>query len=430
MNKIESVNTRIVLDNLFAYVAFLDIRGVVLEVNNAPLVRGGYKREDVIGQFFKDAPWWSYDDIVQSKVTEAIHAATQGKTIRFDVTVKMGNDLVPIDFQISPIYNELGQIVGSLPTAVDITDRKHIEDKLALSEEQYRFVLEGSELGFWDWNIVTNTVERNERWALMLGYEHREIQETTQQWLDFIFPADRDKAWRSISDVLEGRTNVHKLEYRMLHKDGSIRWILDQAKVMKTGSDGRPHRMCGTHTDITQRKELELELERNAKTDFLTGLLNRRHFMEVTNQELLRSSRLNNPMSILMVDLDNFKKINDTHGHKFGDDVLKSFASISKITFREIDFIGRIGGEEFAVLLPETTRDQATDAAERLRRSVANSSIASERDSAIQFTVSIGVTSISSENDTLDILLNQADKALYKAKNSGRNQVCVYDNTL
>ena len=425
MKKIEAMNTRLILDNLFAYVALLDINGVVKEVNNAPLIRGGYKRDDVVGQFFKDAPWWSYDSAVRSRVIESIHAANQGKTIRYDVIVKMGDDLVPIDFQISPIYDRHGTIIGSLPTAVDITDRKRIEEKLSLSEEQYRFVLEGSEIGFWDWNIVTNTVERNERWAVMLGYSHQEIQDTTQQLMDFIYPDDREKAWLSIAEVLEGRSAIHKLEYRMLHKDGSIRWILDQAKIMNRSLEGRPQRMCGTHTEITERKILELELEKNAKTDCLTGLFNRRHFMELANQELRRATRFGNSMSILMVDLDNFKKINDTYGHKSGDNVLKKFSDVCRLAFREVDVIGRIGGEEFAVFLPETSRIQAIEAAERLRTRIANTNIPMDQDLAIEFTVSIGVAS--SEDATLDVLLSHADNALYKAKNAGRNQVKVYE---
>lgn len=430
MKNIEAMNTRIILDNLFAYVALLDLNGVVLEVNNAPLIRGGYKRDDVIGQFFKDAPWWSYDDAVRSGVSEAIEAANQGQTIRYDVIVKMGDGFVPIDFQISPIFDSHGKVIGSLPTAVDITDRKRIEEHLALSEERYRFVLEGSELGFWDWDIVSNTVERNDRWAVMLGYSHQEIKDTTQQWTDFIYPDDRAKAWNSVSDVLEGRSEIHKLEYRMLHKDGSIRWILDQAKIMKKSPDGRALRMCGTHTDITERKKLEIELEKNAKTDFLTGLFNRRHFMELANQELNRAIRFDNPMSILMVDLDNFKRINDTYGHQTGDLVLKKFSAVCRQAFREIDILGRMGGEEFAILLPETSGAQAFEAAERLRSRIESTRISIEHHAAIEFTVSVGVASVVSKDDTLDALLSQADDALYKAKNAGRNQVKVFENNV
>ena len=146
---------------------------------------------------------------------------------------------------------------------IDITERKESELALESSEKQMRFVLEGAELGYWDWNIPTGTVDRNARWAEMLGYEHAEIQQTAKQWTDFIHPEDRSRAWESINAVLEGRSDSHRLEYRMLHKDGSVRWILDQAKVMQRDPDGKPLRMCGTHTDITSRKQSEATLIEN-----------------------------------------------------------------------------------------------------------------------------------------------------------------------
>jgi PAS domain S-box-containing protein len=139
----------------------------------------------------------------------------------------------------------------------DITERKRSELALENREKQLRFVLQGSELGFWDWDITTGKVFRNERWATMLGYTHEEIQETPKQWTDFIHPDDRARAWDSINAVLEGRSSMHHLEYRMLHKDGSIRWILDQAGVTQRDADDRPVRMCGTHTDITADKQAQ-----------------------------------------------------------------------------------------------------------------------------------------------------------------------------
>ena len=134
-----------------------------------------------------------------------------------------------------------------------ITARKNAERDLEERATQLRFVLEGSDLGFWDWNIPAGTVERNPRWATMLGYTHEEMQRTTQQWSDFVHPEDRERAWNSIFDVVEGRALAHKLEYRMLHKDGSMRWILDQASVMQCDANDMAVRMCGTHTDITER---------------------------------------------------------------------------------------------------------------------------------------------------------------------------------
>ncbi len=306
-----------------------------------------------------------------------------------------------------------------------ITERKNAEKVLHDRAIQLQFVLEGSELGFWDWNIVTNKVIRNERWAVMLGYSYEEMQQTTKQWTDFVHPDDREFAWTSINNVLEGRTTSHKLEYRMLHKDGSIRWILDQAKVMERDEHGRAVRMCGTHTDVTDRKALEEELIRQAHIDYLTGVNNRRYFMERAEHELRRANRSGSQLSIFMLDIDHFKRINDRYGHKVGDMVLKMLAEACQSALRDIDILARMGGEEFAVLLPETESSLAIEVARRLQDFINKASLPLEGNLAIKIQVSIGVASMASPHDNMDILLHLADTALYEAKNTGRNRICV-----
>ena len=160
----------------------------------------------------------------------------------------------------NPRYDSENNFIGYIGFCYDITGRKLTERALESREKQLRFVLEGAELGFWDWDIAAGTVDRNERWAIMLGYSNDEIRQTTQQWTDFIHLDDRLRAWESIQAVLDGVSPKHRLEYRMLHKDGSVRWILDQASVMQRDEDGKPLRMCGTHTDITEIKAIQEEL--------------------------------------------------------------------------------------------------------------------------------------------------------------------------
>lgn len=414
-----------ILDNLFTYIALLDTDGRIVEINNAPLIRGGYRRIDVIGLLFADTPWWNYDATVQDRLLDAIKLAKNGQQIRYDENVKMGQDLVSIDFQISPIISQEGLLIGILPSAVDITERKQIEAKLAISEEQHRFALEGSDLGFWDWKITTGEVERNRRWAEILGYTHEEIQHTTQQWMDFIHPDHREQAWQSIKDVLEGKAEVHKIEYPMLHKDGTIRWILDQAKVVQRDSNGSPIRMSGTHTDITERKCFELDIQHQANTDYLTGVNNRRHFMELAERELTRAKRYDSPMALFMIDIDFFKQINDTHGHAVGDRVLKELANVCLQTLRDIDIVGRLGGEEFAILLPETALDEAIEVANRLHDALANTQISNGEHITLKFTVSLGISALQSKQQDLEQLLDVADQALYEAKRQGRNRVCI-----
>lgn len=137
-----------------------------------------------------------------------------------------------------------------------------IEEELLLSEERLKMVLEGSQQGFWDWNIATGEVQRNDRWAQMLGYSSiMEFEDTTDTWTNSIHPDDRDAAWASINDHLEGRTTSHKMEYRMLTKEGGFKWILDHAKIVQRDDNGKPIRMSGTHIDISDRKQLEKEKE-------------------------------------------------------------------------------------------------------------------------------------------------------------------------
>lgn len=171
------------------------------------------------------------------------------------------------------------------------------------------------------------------------------------------------------------------------------------------------------------------ELERQAHTDFLTELANRRHFMELAEAELARTLLQRKPLSLLMFDIDRFKAINDNHGHKTGDLVLQKLAAIFKHTLHEAGVIGRLGGEEFAAILPETPAHKAWEIAERLRLAIADTKISSETDGPLHITVSIGVASLTDAQTDMETLLKQADDALYVAKNSGRNQVRMASGT-
>jgi len=171
------------------------------------------------------------------------------------------------------------------------------------------------------------------------------------------------------------------------------------------------------------------QLERQAYTDFLTELANRRHFLEQAESELKRSLRYNTHFSLLMVDVDYFKSINDQYGHKTGDMVLKALAGILKDSLRQVDIVGRLGGEEFAAILPETGAAEAWEAAERMRSAVANALMRSDTEMPFHVTISVGVATLSAKSNDIETLLRQADIALYAAKNHGRNQVRLSTET-
>ncbi len=175
-------------------------------------------------------------------------------------------------------------------------------------------------------------------------------------------------------------------------------------------------------TDISARKQLETALFHEASTDALTGVSNRRYFIARAEQELRRARRFARGLSVMMVDLDHFKNINDTHGHAGGDLVLKEAVKACSGSLRGTDNIGRLGGEEFAVLMPETDLKAALEGAERLRRAIEGHKIAIGKQ-IVQCTASVGVASLQPQDGDIDALLHRADQALYLAKQDGRNRV-------
>jgi diguanylate cyclase (GGDEF)-like protein/PAS domain S-box-containing protein len=178
----------------------------------------------------------------------------------------------------------------------------------------------------------------------------------------------------------------------------------------------------GIKDDITERKQLEKQLQKLANTDPLTHLFNRRVFLEKLAQEIARLARFTTQSAaLLMIDLDYFKRINDTYGHATGDEVLRQFAHTVRKTSRVIDIPARLGGEEFAILLPNTTQNEAMTIAERLRRQVANIAISHEK-GLVNVTISIGGVALSADEVDNDVVLSHADTALYEAKDAGRNQ--------
>ena len=188
---------------------------------------------------------------------------------------------------------------------------------------------------------------------------------------------------------------------------------------------GEMYALLGMSTDMTERKHLEDEMLRLATTDDLTRLSNRRHFLERAESTLSRSRRYNEPLALLMCDIDFFKNINDTFGHAVGDQALCKVADIIRGSLRDTDLAGRIGGEEFAILLVQTELDSAHDVADRLRRSIEAAPIDLDDGQHILLTISIGIATPSYPMETLATLLQHADQALYAAKRQGRKRVCM-----
>jgi diguanylate cyclase (GGDEF)-like protein/PAS domain S-box-containing protein len=194
------------------------------------------------------------------------------------------------------------------------------------------------------------------------------------------------------------------------------------SKTAYLGREGRADGVIGVMLDITDRKHMEAELRRFATTDALTGVFNRRHFLDCATIEVERSRRHHRTLSVMMLDIDHFKRINDTYGHPVGDEAIRGMARACLEIIRTEDLLGRLGGEEFAVLLPETGREAAMAVAERLRQGIATVRILTDK-GEVSFTASIGVTELLPSDNSAELLLSRADLGLYDAKHGGRNRV-------
>jgi diguanylate cyclase (GGDEF)-like protein/PAS domain S-box-containing protein len=207
-------------------------------------------------------------------------------------------------------------------------------------------------------------------------------------------------------------------------KDGA-EFVASVAILKMGGGSGRQY--AAIVRDISENKKTEEELLRLAATDPLTGAFNRREFMALAEQESLRSHRYSRPLSIMMLDLDHFKRLNDTFGHAAGDKALQRFTTLCCNALRTVDIFGRWGGEEFVALLPETDAEGAAIIAERLRK-ILSQNVLVYNDQKINFTVSIGIAQYRQSEVSVEGPLGRADAAVYDAKKAGRNQISVYRN--
>lgn len=296
---------------------------------------------------------------------------------------------------------------------------------LAGNEERWRLALEAAGDGVWDWDISASRVIYSTGWKTMLGFEPQDIGQSRDEWKRRVHPQDMPAIVQAVDSHLKGSTRVYRAEYRMRTRDDGWKWILDRGMVIARQPDGTPLRMVGTHTDISTRKQLEHELMKLATTDALTGLCNRRHFLERLELEMRRCRRYPaSQAAVLMVDIDFFKKINDHHGHAVGDAALKHFSSLLLHEIRDNDVAGRLGGEEFAVLLIEVDSARAAQFADRLCAHLRQAPLLAG-EQIITMSVSIGISMLRAEDANCEAVLHRADLALYQAKRDGRDRVVL-----
>jgi diguanylate cyclase (GGDEF)-like protein/PAS domain S-box-containing protein len=326
--------------------------------------------------------------------------------------------------QIDPPKNILERFISMATVSLR---RKQAEEHLRSSEERFRSLASS-------FNDIIYSLDTQQRHSGVYGNWVENIGLTPEFFLG--------KTSREIFGAEAALVHEEANQHALAGEPVTYEWSAPAAVGVSyyqtavsplRNSQGEIVGIVGVGRDISERRAAEenirllnIELEQLALTDYLTNLSNRRYFMQRGAEEFKRAQRNNQPLALMMLDIDEFKKVNDSYGHEAGDQALQQVAAVMKSSLREIDLLGRLGGEEFAVLLPDTSEQDAVVLAERVRQSIANMSFETPGQVLSNpITISIGVAVISDEMSSIDDLLRKADAALYRAKQSGRNRVVV-----
>ncbi|NDV18645.1 diguanylate cyclase [Pseudodesulfovibrio sp. JC047] len=294
---------------------------------------------------------------------------------------------------------------------------------LEASEVKYRGIFENVTEGVYRCDAQGAFIEVNPALSGMFGFAEPAVFLDAIGTIRELFCHEADFS-RYTAQLESG--NVRHLEVKACGPDGVSLWAeFSASRVCDTACDANCNGIVGIVADVTERKTMTEEMCRLARTDSLTGLWNRGYFMELATREIARSKRGKLSLSLLIIDADYFKGINDAYGHDVGDKVLVALSGALLDSVREVDVVGRFGGEEFVVLLPDAARNDACCVAERILEGV-RQVVVDAGGVQVSVAVSIGLASLESGEETLDGLLKFADIALYAAKKNGRDRAEVY----
>ena len=336
----------------------------------------------------------------------------------------------------APERDESDAIVGYIGVVFDITAAKQAEAALVESEARYRLLAENATdvVIQFDLENVCRYVSPSVR--EIAGFEPDHF--IGVKLFSAVHPDDQPTLQKAHAEIVSGISERAVFEYRTKHADGRWLWLEANLRALHDPTTGIVTGVVGSIRDIGKRKALEAQLiaarDRAeavaddlyilAITDELTGLANRRHFLTRLDAELDRAARQRQPLALALFDVDHFKRINDKHGHGIGDEVLRAIGAVCHKTMRTVDLVGRLGGEEFGIILPASDLDAASAACERLRNAIAAQRIALPDGSSISITVSVGIALLH-DDETASRFLKRADDALYQAKEAGRDRLRV-----
>ena len=323
------------------------------------------------------------------------------------------------DYMLAALVSVVIMVFAGMLMAA-LARQKRTVVALQTSEARFRAAFEQAAIGISHTSLDRRYLQVNQKYCDMLGYSHEELMSMSANGITYL--DDREDSSNHRHQLLAGIAGSVSAEKRYVRKDGKLIWVNRTVSLVRDHA-GNPLYFLHLVEDIMERKRLEQELRELATTDMLTGLPNRRAFINRLEEEHARLKRFDaQQAAVLMLDLDYFKRINDTWGHAAGDAVLRQVGEAINAQIREVDVCSRLGGEEFAVLLTGAAPLAAREFAERLRRRIADITVMHEGNN-IKVTASIGVAALRATDDDADAALMRADRALYGAKEAGRDRV-------
>lgn len=385
--------------------------GICIGANHEFLKMMGYSSSELLGMRVMDL-------IAEDEREKMKDRLSQGNVERYELKIILKNKDI-LDVVVSPRIFYAGGQIYRLAEFVDNSEQKQAKILLEKSEEKFHSVFEQAAMGIARVSTTGKFLEVNQKLCDIMGYTKKELMRKTFQ--EITHPDDLEDDVRFVGQMLRNERQTFSLEKRNINKNGKTIWIGLTVSLIRS-ADGEPKYFVSIVEDIGYRKQMERELIERATHDSLTGLLNRAELEKALETETIRANRYGRTFSVLMLDIDHFKYVNDDFGHQAGDKVLVELANIMEKDTRKVDSVGRFGGEEFLLILPELNHEQALLLAERIRRHVESAAIRFQ-DKQMAITVSIGVSTYPKHGDNLDDLVKAADDAMYKAKKAGRNRV-------
>lgn len=410
-----------VLDNIGSYVYSKDLAGKYTYVNADVAKLFQTSVQDIIGK--DDSHFFDLDisnEINQNDLKVIRHKApliTEENNV-----IKSTGKVNTYQIIKKPILDNKGNVIGISGISVDITEKKALEAENQEQKYLLDVILDNVDAYIYMKDDNRHFRYVNDRVAKLFGLPAKDI--IGKRDIDVISQADADHFWQTDKLAFESNDKVI-INETLKAADNKIHHYLSVKVPCHFKDDYKT--LIGFSTDVTELYQLKEKFEQLANIDELTGLYNRRYFFDNANREFNRAERHQQALAVISIDVDRFKTINDKYGHPVGDQVLVKVAQLITPTVRSEDIFARIGGEEFSILLPNTSRHESQQTAERLRHLLDNNPISITDDISLPIKISLGVSVLKAADTSFQDLYARSDIALYKAKSMGRNNVYLID---